>query len=131
MKAVVASFEAKKNSGQLCHHSTNRKVLRFPVHGFIYKCGASQSNQQNTATIKMLIYQNCGFHPQKGQKDNFTREPPCLHTNHLSPLSREDQTRSLPYVYTCRINRNVNPCKNEHLFLSMVRIREPEHLRMR
>ena len=82
---------------------------------------------------------NCigpGIRAQKGQRDNFTREPPCLqHCSKLSLTSvsrRPDTHGSYIYVYACTIKTKMSIlCQNQHLFLGMVRIREPEHLRSR
>ena len=92
-----------------------------------------------------------GIRPQKGQRDNFTREPPCLQQSILgvpacmkpSLASVWDKTRHarfLRYVYAYKINWNVN-CwykkkkrkkKSQHVnFFGRLGIEEPEHLRMR
>ena len=90
-----------------------------------------------------------GIRPQKGQRDNFTREPPCLQQSILgvpvcmkrSLASVWDKTRHarlLRYVYAYEINWNVN-CwyqkkqkRNQHvIFFGRQGIEEPEHFRMR
>ena len=79
--------------------------------------------QQNISSIEISSFQNLskivsmglGIHPQKGQRDNFTRESPCLQKSilgvsvcmklsQMAPLSREDQTRFSLYVYAYTIN---------------------------
>ena len=79
--------------------------------------------QQNMPSIEISSFQNVpknvsiglGIHPQKGQRENFTREPPCLQKSILgvpvcmkpsltAPLSREDQTRFSLYVHAYAIN---------------------------
>ena len=99
---------------------------KSPDSHFIYifhKCGATQSHQQNTASIEVLSFQKLaqivsvgpGIRPQKGQRDNFTREPPCFTTEHFmrpSPhetishlcLEKTRHARFLRYVYACTIN---------------------------
>ena len=91
-----------------------------------------------------------GIRLQKGQRDNFTSEPPCLQQSILgvpvcmkpSLASVWDKTRHarfLRYVYAYKINWNVN-CwyrkkekkKNQHVnCFFRLGIEEPEHLRMR
>ena len=49
--------------------------------------------------LAQIVSVGAGFRSQKGQRDNFTREPPCLQQSILGdPVcmkSREDQTRAL------------------------------------
>ena len=60
-----------------------------------------------------------GIRPQKGQRDNFTREPPCLQQSILgvpvcmkpslaSVWHKTRHARFLRYVYAYKINWNVN-----------------------
>ena len=108
--------------------------------------------------LAQIVSVGAGFRPQKGQRDNFIREPPCLQQSILGDpacmKSREDQTRALLTlrIHACTISLTEMsiPCNlTSILFLFIyffseegggeregegggrLRIGEPEHLRMR
>ena len=89
-----------------------------------------------------------GIRPQKGQRDNFTRERPCLQQSILgvpvcmkpslaSVWVKTRHARFVRYVCAYKINWNVNCWYKRKkktsmlIFFGRLGIEEPEHLRMR
>ena len=86
-----------------------------------------------------------GIRPQKGQRDNFTREPPCLQQSILgvpvcmkpSLASVWDKTRHARFLRYVQLKCQLLVKKKKKntsmliFFLGRLGIEEPEHLRMR
>ena len=72
-----------------------------------------------------------GIRPQKGQRDNFTREPPCLQQSILGvPVCMKPSLASVGDNTRLLVQKKKK--KDRHVFFfGRLGIEEPEHLRMR
>ena len=76
-----------------------------------------------------IVSVGTGIRPQKGQRDNFTREPPCLHQSilgvpvcvkpSLTSGSRRPDTNGsyVTFMPVESTEMSMTPCKDQHLFL--------------
>ena len=110
-------------------------ILWFP--DLFYKCRANQSNQQTTALIEIIfsfpklpkfVSVGLGIHPQRSQRDYFTREAPYRvydkgfwrHSLHETVCNLcLGKTRHGSYVTFMPVESSEMsiPCKSQDLFL--------------
>ena len=102
---------------------------RLSFQSFFYKYRATQSYQQNTASIQVFSFQvslGTGCRPQKGQRDKFTREPHCLQQRILGvpvcmrpsliSLSKRPDTHGSYVTFMLVESTEISmiPCKDQH-----------------
>ena len=108
-----------------------RQAPRFSFHLFFISVGSPTPTSKIQHRLKILAFKICpnckvgpGIRPQKGQRDNFTRELPCLQQSilglpvrmkpSLTSVSRRPDTRGsyVTFMHVESTARSI-PCKKK------------------